>query len=76
MRCRALLFAQTKGVWWEQVPGEMFELAMAAKRERDMGVVGSTQNILDFITSKLAVALEQPFPDRCAVLCLSSIPAL
>lgn len=47
-----------------EVPGEMFELAMAAKRERDMGVVGSTQNILDFIAAKLSLALNRPFPDR------------
>ena len=47
-----------------QVPGEMFELAMAARRERGMGVVGSTQNILDFIAAKLSAALEQPFSDR------------
>lgn len=48
-----------------QVPGEMFELAMAARRERGMGVVGSTQNILDFITAKLTAALEQPYSDKC-----------
>ena len=35
-----------------EVPGEMFSLAMAAKR-RGMGVVGSTSNILDFIASKV-----------------------
>ena len=35
-----------------EVPGEMFKLAMAARRSRGMGVVGSTQNILDFIASK------------------------
>lgn len=35
-----------------QVPGEMFSLAMEAKRQRGMGVVGSTQNILDFIAAK------------------------
>lgn len=51
-----------------QVPGEMFELAMAARRERGMGVVGSTQNILDFIAAKLSAALEQPFGDKCAPL--------
>lgn len=33
-----------------EVPGEMFKLAMEAKK-RGMGVVGSTSNILDFITS-------------------------
>lgn len=35
-----------------EVPGEMFSLAMDAKRARGMGVVGSTQNILDFIAAK------------------------
>lgn len=35
-----------------EVPGEMFSLAMEAKRQRGMGVVGSTQNILDFISAK------------------------
>lgn len=35
-----------------EVPGELFRLAMQAKRTRDMGVVGSTQNILDFIAVK------------------------
>ena len=49
-----------------EVPGEMFKLAMAAKR-RGAGVVGSTQNILDFIAAKLSVALEQPFPERCGL---------
>ncbi|EFN58534.1 hypothetical protein CHLNCDRAFT_19680, partial [Chlorella variabilis] len=47
-----------------EVPGEMFSLAMDAKRQRGMGVVGSTQNILDFIAAKLGAALEQPFPNR------------
>ena len=52
------------------VPGEMFALAMAARADRDMGVVGSTQNILDFIASKLRTALSPPpgggppFPQR------------
>jgi len=45
-----------------EVPGEMFTLAMEAKR-RDMGVVGSTSNILDFISSKVSVALSRPQPD-------------
>lgn len=49
-----------------QVPGEMFALALEAKA-RDMGVVGSTQNILDFISGKLAEALERPFPERLQV---------
>lgn len=35
-----------------QVPGEMFSLAMSAKK-RGMGVVGSTSNILDFIAGKV-----------------------
>ncbi|KAL4443002.1 hypothetical protein ABPG77_008493 [Micractinium sp. CCAP 211/92] len=47
-----------------EVPGEMFTLAMEARRSRGMGVVGSTQNILDFIAAKLGTALEQPFPER------------
>lgn len=47
-----------------EVPGEMFSLAMEAKRSRDMGVVGSTQNILDFIAARVGEALERPHPDR------------
>lgn len=47
-----------------EVPGEMFTLAMEAKRTRDMGVVGSTSNILDFIATKVKCALEQPFADK------------
>lgn len=46
-----------------EVPGEMFTLAMEAKA-RGMGCVGSTSNILDFISGKLAAALEAPYPDR------------
>jgi len=44
-----------------EVPGEMFALAMAA-RARGMGVVGSTQNILDFINARTdeALARDQP----------------
>lgn len=38
-----------------QVPGDMFTLAMAARR-RGMGVVGSTSNILDFIGGKVGEA--------------------
>jgi len=41
-----------------EVPGEMFTLAMEA-RERNMGVVGSTQNILDFILAKIRVGIEK-----------------
>lgn len=39
-----------------EVPGEMFSLAMEAKK-RGMGVVGSTKNILDFITDRVKEAL-------------------
>ena len=39
-----------------EVPGEMFILAMEAK-QRGMGVVGSTQNILDFICNRLDEAI-------------------
>eukprot|EP00878_Enallax_costatus_P017140 GHUV01017996.1.p1 GENE.GHUV01017996.1~~GHUV01017996.1.p1 ORF type:complete len:608 (+),score=183.54 GHUV01017996.1:527-2350(+) len=46
-----------------EVPGEMFTLAMEAKA-RDMGVVGSTSNILDFIAGKVSAALQQPYGDR------------
>lgn len=41
-----------------EVPGEMFSLAMEAKK-RDMGIVGSTQNILDFIKKKVQEALDR-----------------
>ncbi|CAL4907079.1 unnamed protein product [Urochloa decumbens] len=41
-----------------EVPGEMFSLAMEAK-PRGMGVVGSTQNILDFIKDHLKEALDR-----------------
>ena len=51
-----------------QVPGEMFGLAMEAKRQRGAGVVGSTQNILDFIAAKLTAALQHSFPERVQVL--------
>jgi quinolinate synthase len=50
-----------------EVPGEMFTLAMEAKK-RGMGVVGSTQNILDFIAAKLQEALERPFPEKLQVV--------
>lgn len=46
-----------------EVPGEMFSLAMAAKR-RGMGVVGSTANILDFIAQKVEAALAAPHPEH------------
>ena len=45
MYCDAFLTAHL------EVPGEMFSLAMEAKR-RGMGVVGSTKNILDFIKAR------------------------
>ena len=45
-----------------EVPGEMFKLAMRAKRERDMGVVGSTKNILDFVVQKVDEAVDRNLP--------------
>lgn len=47
-----------------KVPGEMFTLAMEAKKTRDMGVVGSTSNILEFIAAKVKCALDKPFADK------------
>jgi quinolinate synthase len=41
----------------------MFRLAMAAK-QRGMGVVGSTSNILDFIAGKVQEAAGQPYSQR------------
>ncbi|KAK3226100.1 hypothetical protein Dsin_005962 [Dipteronia sinensis] len=52
MYCDAFLTAHL------EVPGEMFSLAMEAKR-RGMGVVGSTQNILDFIKQRVQEALNR-----------------
>lgn len=46
-----------------EVPGEMFSLAMEAKR-RGMGVVGSTQNILDFIKKQVQDALDRDIDDH------------
>lgn len=46
-----------------EVPGEMFSLAMEAKR-RGMGVVGSTQNILDFIKNRVQEALDRDIDDH------------
>lgn len=57
MYCDAFLTAHL------EVPGEMFSLAMEAKG-RGMGVVGSTQNILDFIKQKLQEALNRNVDDR------------
>ncbi|XP_052182610.1 quinolinate synthase, chloroplastic [Diospyros lotus] len=57
MYCDAFLTAHF------EVPGEMFSLAMDAKR-RGMGVVGSTQNILDFITGRVQEALDRNVNDR------------
>lgn len=51
MYCDAFLTAHL------EVPGEMFSLAMEAKR-RGTGVVGSTQNILDFIKQRVQESLE------------------
>lgn len=41
-----------------EVPGEMFSLAMEAKK-RGMGVVGSTSNILDFIKERVEESLNR-----------------
>jgi quinolinate synthase len=46
-----------------EVPGEMFGLAIQAK-QRGMGTVGSTSNILDFIAGRVKEALSRPHPDR------------
>uniref|UniRef100_A0A0D9XYP5 Anamorsin homolog n=1 Tax=Leersia perrieri TaxID=77586 RepID=A0A0D9XYP5_9ORYZ len=46
-----------------EVPGEMFSLSMEAKT-RGMGVVGSTQNILDFIKNHLKEALNRNIDDH------------
>ncbi len=40
-----------------EVPGEMFQAALKASRLGDRGVIGSTKNILDFITKKVDEAL-------------------
>lgn len=57
MYCDAFLTAHF------EVPGEMFSLAMEAKR-RGMGVVGSTQNILDFIKQRVQEALDRNVEDH------------
>ncbi|KAJ0236911.1 Quinolinate synthase [Hirschfeldia incana] len=57
MYCDAFLTAHL------EVPGEMFSLAMEAKK-RDMGVVGSTQNILDFIKKKVQEAVDRNVDDH------------
>ncbi|KAL1207252.1 Quinolinate synthase [Cardamine amara subsp. amara] len=57
MYCDAFLTAHL------EVPGEMFSLAMEAKK-RDMGVVGSTQNILDFIKLKVQEAVDRNVDDH------------
>ncbi|KAI4374594.1 hypothetical protein MLD38_012574 [Melastoma candidum] len=57
MYCDAFLTAHL------EVPGEMFSLAMEAKR-REMGVVGSTQNILDFIKRIVKEALDRNIKDH------------
>ena len=60
--------------WLAQVPGEMFALAMQAAKQRGMGCVGSTQNILDFIAARLQEACARPFPDtlQARARCLAS----
>ncbi|GAB4860633.1 hypothetical protein Ancab_035795 [Ancistrocladus abbreviatus] len=57
MYCDAFLTAHL------EVPGEMFSLAMEAKK-RGMGVVGSTQNILDFIKQRVKEALNRNVDDH------------
>ena len=47
-----------------EVPGEMFGVAMEAQRQRGMGVVGSTSNILGFIADKVQEAQQRGFQDR------------
>ncbi|PIA51629.1 hypothetical protein AQUCO_01100468v1 [Aquilegia coerulea] len=46
-----------------EVPGEMFSLAMKAKK-RGMGVVGSTQNILDFIKQKVQESMDRNHDEK------------
>jgi quinolinate synthase len=46
-----------------EVPGEMFELGLEAQREGN-GVVGSTSNILAFISSKVEGAISRGVPDN------------
>jgi len=46
-----------------EVPGEMFKLAMQAKK-RGMGVVGSTANILNFISSTVKDQIANRTTDR------------
>jgi len=45
-----------------EVPGEMFKLAMEAK-DRGLGVVGSTQNILDYTCARVDEAIERALPE-------------
>lgn len=61
MYCDAFLTAHL------EVPGEMFSLAMEAKR-RGMGVVGSTQNILDFIKKRVQEALDRGLDENLQFL--------
>lgn len=44
-----------------EVPGEMFKLAMEAK-DRGLGVVGSTQNILDYTCARVDEAVARALP--------------
>ncbi len=50
-----------------EVPGEMFALAAEAQ-QRGRGVVGSTSNILGFITSQVEQAVERPGAQRLPVV--------
>ncbi len=50
-----------------EVPGEMFHVALE-HQGRDVGVVGSTSNILDFITRKLKASVEGGRRERLRVV--------
>lgn len=50
-----------------EVPGEMFSLAMEATR-RGAGIVGSTQNILDYIKQRVQKALDTDFDNHLQFL--------
>jgi quinolinate synthase len=50
-----------------EVPGEMFHVALEHQR-RDAGVVGSTSNILDFITRKVKASVDAGRRERLRVV--------
>jgi len=47
-----------------EVPGEMFGKALHASHNGDRGVIGSTQNILDFILAKVKLACSHALPGQ------------